>query len=308
MAARGRKPGTHHGRREVAALNQFEGQFADLASGLNAWLDRGDYEAFIDALTVIEDSQSEPLPPVDPKAPRGERLHLLARRYAAATFANSFMGQLRRAIDDRIEETRAELLATATEPADIPQYWVKLVKAVQAAGIRQEDVHPGSRALAEHIAKAIREFRAAGRSPVDESYSDAPLASWAELPPAFAGFKLVDVSLDDDRFIMPPTVFPLPPSTDIADFTADRVAPPTRSTRQETYRLWMKVIEDWAARKNEKLPPQQAAVWSMLLGYRLREDGSDVTFFNGKVITSPWKRGGVVMIEVWEDDVPDHVS
>lgn len=141
--------------------------------------------------------------------------------------------------------------------------------------------------------------------PADETYSDTSLDRWSDLPRQFAGFKLVDVALDDDRFIMPPTVFPLPPSTDIADFTANRIAPPTCSTRRETYRTWIGIIEAWAAGKKLDLHHQQPAVWAMILGYRLKDDDSDVSFFQDKVIESPWQRGSFVAIEVIEDDIPE---
>jgi len=301
----GRKSGAHHARREVTAYNEFAAEFEQLASGLNAFLDRGDFSALVDPLYALEDLYEGELHPLDPTAPRGQRLTEHARRFAKATFAKSFLLSLQRTIDDRISSAQAHLIATAAEPVEMPQYWQRLVGLIRAEGVRQEDIHPGSRALARHVAAAIRQFNATDVAGTDETYSDAPLDSWSQLPREFAGFRLADVSLDDARFVFPPDVFALPPSTDIAFFTMDRVAPPVRPTRRETYRAWMSVIEEWAARGHRELHHQQSAVWAMMLGHRLRDDSSDVKFFNGKVIESPWQRGGFVVVEVVEDDIPE---
>jgi len=85
----------------------------------------------------------------------------------------------------------------------------------------------------------------------------------------------------------------------------DRAAPGARATRRDTYQAWILAIEDWAKRTGRELHHQQSAIWAMLLGYRLYDDGSDVSFFQNKVIDSPWKRGGHVIIEVVEDDLPE---
>lgn len=303
----GRRSAAHHARREVSTYVEFATEFEQLSEGLNTFLDTGDFEAFTGPLYALEDHYDGPLPPLDPDSPRGERLREYARRYARATLTKTYLLSIQRTVQDRIDNAHAQMVATAAEPADMPQYWQKLVASVRADGIRAEDIHPGSRALAKHIAAAIREFNAGEVPPADETYSDAPLSSWADLPREFSGFRLIDIDPDDTRLVLPHFICPLPTSTDIAFYTVDRVAPPLGCNRHNTYKSWISIIEEWAKRTNRTLHDQQPPIWAMLLANRLSDDGSKVGFFDGRMIESPWERGGIVMVEIVEDDLPEGI-
>jgi hypothetical protein len=302
----GGKPGAYRGRREAVDYHEFAAEFEALAAGIDALLDDGDYDAFEQALVTLETITDAPPSRLGPRATRGNRLAEKAKQYARATFARLYLKQLQDQVEGRLSQAHADLLAIAAEGAEIPQYWHRLVMRVQAAGIRQPDVHPSSRALALHVAAAIREFNAQSGGQVDESYSDAPLESWSDLPPAFAGFQLIDVHPNDDRLVLKRFICPLPPSTDIAHFTADRTSPALGSNRRSTYDAWIPIIEDWGNRTGREMHHQLPPIWAMLLAHRMSDDGSNVAFFDGRLIESPWEKGALVEIKVIEDDVPDH--
>lgn len=303
----GRKSAAHHARLEASTYNDFAVEFELLAAGMEVFLDSGDFDAFAGPLHILDDLYEGEMQPLGSDEPRGRRLREYARRYARATFAKTYLQSLLHNVQGRIDGAQALMIATAAEPVDIPQYWQKLVTSVRAAGIRQEDIHPGSRALALHIAAAIREFKAGAQPAADETYNDAPLSSWADLPREFAGFRLVDVHPDDNRLGLQPFICPLPPSTDIATYTADRATPRFGSNRHETYKAWAQVIDGWGVRTNRTLDRQQAPIWAMLLANRLDDDGSNVKFFHRQMIQSPWKRDGIVEVKVIEDDIPDRL-
>lgn len=278
--------------------------FSSFAKAVVEWLDNGNYAAFSEALEALDAEYMEEFDPIDPGAPRDARIAASASQYAAATRALSEFRLVGQLIEQRRDMALAELIQTVTEPTQVPLYWQKLIKRIQAAGIVQRDVHPSSRALADHLAQPIRAFNTGRFKLVDETYSDTPIGSWLELPREFAGFQLIDVEPDDPIFVMKPIIYPLPPSTDVAFYTINRIAPPTLQTRRATYAAWIEVIEDWAKRTNQEMRGQQPAIWALLLGYRIPDDSSNVSFASRQLIVSPWHRDRVVMIDVVEDDVP----
>jgi len=304
MGRRGRLNAAFHGRRAAQADMALEASFYQLANAVVEWLDNGNYAAFSGALEALDMEYFDELDPVDPAAPKDTRIAVLASRYAAAIKALSDFRLVDGLIAQRRDMALAELIATVAEPSPVPLYWQKLVKRIQAEGIVQREVHPSSRALARHLANSIREFNTKGGVSIDETYSDVPLDSWAELPREFAGFRLIDMDPDDPFLELNRFIHSLPPSTDIAFYTAGRIAPPQLSGRRATYLAWNEVIAAWDKRNGSKLNHQQPAIWAMLLANRITEDNSDVSFYDRQLIESPWKRDGVVMIKVVEDDLP----
>ncbi|OQW76552.1 MAG: hypothetical protein BVN32_09030 [Proteobacteria bacterium ST_bin14] len=280
----------------------LEGNFHHFANAVVDWLDNGNYTAYSTALYALDKDYVGDFDPIDPAAPKEERIIAWANHYTAATRALSEFGLVRELIEQRREMAIAELLKTVAEPTSVPVYWQKLIKRIQAEGIVQTDVHPSSRALARHLANAIRDFNSSGDVQADETYFDLPIKNWAELPREFAGFQLVD--FDPSDLVLKPTIHPLPPSPDIAFYTSDGIAPPTESNRIATYKIWIEIVENWAKRVGHEMHNQQSAVWAMLLAYRMDDDRSDVSFFDRQLIESPWLSGGVVKIEVIEDDLP----
>lgn len=292
----GRRGVAHHGKRAAKADASLESLFKRLSDGIIEWLDNGNYAAFSEAVEALNDECFLDPEAVDPDAPKEDRIVALATRFVAANKGLADLGLARGALEMRRDMALAELIVTAAEPTAIPQYWQKLVRRIQAEGIRQPDIHPCSRAMAKHVAAAIRDFKATGGAEADETYDDLPIGSWAELPPEFAGFRLVDFDKSDTGLRRAPC--PLPPSTDIAYYTEDQRSLEPLSTRRETYIAWSEIIVKWCARTGLELNHQHPAIWAMLLAYRMDNDGSDVDFWKGMLIESPWQQGELVIVEV----------
>lgn len=296
MAQRGRKRLVGHARRDALANTLLSERFEGLADGVTEWLANGDYQAFADGVDALQNEYVVELDAIDDAAPRDERVAALAARYAAAAGALAELEYVRALINVRRDMALAELIKATAEPSPVPVYWQTLIRRIQAEGIRQPDVHPSSRALARHLADAIRNFDPRDYQHVDEYYSDRPIATWDLLPREFAGFRLVDLDEVDPFLHRDPS--PLPPSTDIADFTADGHRPEALATRRDTYVAWKKVIADWCDRTGRTLTDQHQTVWAMLLAYDMDGDGSNVDFFDQFPIQSPWDPNRFVLIEV----------
>lgn len=306
MVQRGRRRAAHHARLAAAADIALDADFPTLSDGIIEWLDNGNYEAFEGALATLEQEYFPEVEPVEPSAPRDSRIAVLAGRYSEATKALANIRLITELIQGQRDIALAELITTAAEPASMPVYWQKLVRRIQAEGIRQTDVHPSSIAMAKHLAAALRDFNAADSAEADESYGDLPIGSWAELPRDFAGFTLID--FDKSDMALRPDPCPLPPSTDIAYYTADGHRPNLLYSRHATYTAWIKIIVAWCDRTGRKLDQQHQAIWAMLLAYKIKDDVSKVDFFKGRLIESPWQRDQIVIIEIVEDQIPSHLG
>ncbi|WP_200532431.1 hypothetical protein, partial [Escherichia coli] len=262
-------------------------------------LDGGSLDAFYDALVDLEDGLPRALAPVRDDDPRADRIIGWTARYLATQQATAEVSELARRVNTEREKSLAELVAAVAEPAPVAQHWLQFVKYLQAAGIGQADIQTRMSGLARHVAAEIRDFnKGATRQKVDTP-PEFSISRWDELPREFAGFRLVDV---DGADLVPfgPQPGPLPPATDIGYFVEGRARPKTEKNRRETYLAWGKLIKAWGQREGEELSPQSPHLWAMLLAYDMDDDESDVSFFEGLHLESPWDPGRFVKIEIFE--------
>lgn len=311
----GRKKNTWHGARDARAAFELQEQFEELFKAATGLRDQGSYDRLEVALDQLQyDSEYRGFPALADAMPRDQRIAALAGRYSSishmitrlATIADQTEA-LRRRVGDELRD------AILTPSDDVPEYARQFLKGLQAENIEQCDLRSAPRALAKVAAKAIREYNEQRRRSPDaahEYYLDHPVGEWTSLPRAFAGVELIDIGPDEKQLLEP---LPLPATTDIADYTADRNRPPTRENRRETIRAWAKIIERWADANDVSMTGMQPAVWALLLGHRMKVDTSDIRNLNGSQIQSPWHPKRIVRIEVLndledspeiEDDVP----
>jgi hypothetical protein len=305
-----RKSNAWHATREAQASWELRERFEELFEAAAAWRDHGDFDRLDAALEMLRDHPGPHtgFPPLDGKMSRDQRVATLAARYVTVSRFGDKVRQVANEIDVQRREIGDELRIAASEQGGVPEYERELLRHLRTEKIGQADLHPVSRALGRMVAQTIRDFND-GRRPsksaaLPDSYSDHPVSNWAALPAMFAGVELVELSPDDAMW---PEPFPLPPSTDIATFTPDRVRPPLGRDRLETVGAWNTIIQGWAKRTNKSVTGMQGPVWALLLAHRMAEDDSDLSRFNGMEVQSPWSRNGVVRIEVLSeapDDVP----
>ena len=304
-----RRSNAWHATREAQAAWQLHSSFEALFQAAAAWRDGGDFDAMEIALDALSESpEYTGFPPLDKQMPRDKRISALAARYVSVSQLTNRMRETADKIDAVRRKIGDELRLTIAERNDVPEYAQLLLKGLQAEGIRQPDLHPPSRALARVVAEAIRDYNAGRRNPKGEDapndYSDRPVSEWVSLPRSFGGVELVDVQLKEDQWAEP---FPLPPATDMAAFMPDRKRPELGPDRRQTIIAWSHLIGQWAGRTGKTVPGMQAATWALLLAHHMPWDESDLSRLHGLVLESPWKRGGVVRIDVLSeppDDVP----
>lgn len=304
-----RKSNAWHATREARAAWELRTKFETLFEAAVAFRERGDFETMEIALDALGyDPRYTGFPPLDKVMPRDERLACLASRYVTVS---QFTNRLRK-VADEIDTIRRdigdEIRLVIAERDDVPEYMQLLLKGVVAAGIGQPDIHPPSRARAQVVADAIRAYnkdhRERRNGTVAEDYSDLPISEWRSLERVCAGVELVEISRDEAKW---PEPFPLPPFTDIAAFTIDRVRPAYGTDRNTTVGAWSRLIEEWAERAGKSVPGMQPAAWALLLAHRMPWDISDLRKLDGIELHSPWTQNRVVRIEVLSeapDDVP----
>lgn len=308
-----RKSKAWHATREAQSAWELRGRFTELSEAAVAWRDHGDHDRLSLAIELLKDDAGYAgFPPLDEKKmSRDQRVAVLAERYVTVSRFGDRIRQVADQIDIQRQNIGDELRLVTAEQGSVSEYERGLLRHLRSEKIGQVDLHPVSRALGRAVAQTIREFNKERRAPktsaLPENYSDHPVSDWALLPAMFAGVELVERPIEKDRWSEP---YPLPPSTDIATFTADRVRPPFGEDRFETVAMWAKIIQEWAARKNESVPGKQSAVWALLLAHRMPEDGADLSRLDGLEVWSPWRPGHIVRIDVLkvpdepEDDVP----
>lgn len=274
--------------------------FPDLYDAIDTWQANSDVDTLAEAL---EGLSIDPLrirgstPSED--APRAERIRSLAVAYRAASQVGARLDSLRASVEARRSVIHAELIAAACEPTEVMPYEQLFIERLNASDIKQADLHTGGRKLAIAVADFIRQFnkerRDGGKPTAPENYADkVPLASWSDLPRAFAGVVLIDVDAADALEL---DVCPLPPSTDIATFTEDGHQPALLETRLETVVAWSKIIDGWRQRNNSTLSPLQRAIWALLLGHYMRPDTTNLSNLEAVELASPWKAGGIVRLK-----------
>ncbi|WCT74184.1 hypothetical protein PQ455_02830 [Sphingomonas naphthae] len=302
-----RKSNAWYAARDARDSWELRDQFEELAEAAMAVRDTGDFDRLEIALDALNlDPEHHGFPALDDKMGRDARVAALAARYVSLS---QFLNRMKRT-EGEIEHARRligdEIRLACIETDSVPEYVKDLWKHVSAEGVGQKDIHPASRNLGKALAQAVRdhnvERRAQSGDAAFERYDDVPVASWSQLPRFIAGFELVDVDPGDN---IDPSPCPLPPSTDMADFTVDRQRPSFGTDRRETYIAWGGLMADWALRTGSSLPKSELNVWAFLLAHRLPADQSTVKIYHQREFQSPWQEGGVVRIiqltpEEWE--------
>jgi hypothetical protein len=295
----GRKPNSHAAVRAARADWELRSLFPDLHDAALAWRDTGDVDRLELAFETLDnDTQRFSPSSLSPTGTREERITALAKRYVVLTRAAGQARKLTAELDAEQAVMRAELTATLALGSEIAVYQRQFVKRLEAAGIGQPDLHPASRALAQAVATTIRQYngdrRAFDNVAKPEDYEDQfPLSSWSELPRTFAGYELVDVDPEDMKFR---DVYPLPPATDIAEFTPNGSRPEPLGTNRETIIAWLGLIEAWSEGHAIELKGMHSACWAMLLAHRMVDDNSRIKNLDGVYVASPWEAGRVVRI------------
>lgn len=297
----GRPPKSLKAARAAKADWDLRSDFPELYHAVDSWQVDGDVNRLAQALEGLSiDSRRIGGSPPTVDAPRAERLRSLASQYVAISQVGSRLDALKASIDARRSVIHAELIAAACEPIEVTPYEQLFLDRLNAADVKQADLHTGGRKLASAVADFIRQFnkdrRDAGVQSAPESYADkVPLASWSDLPRTFAGAELVDVDPSEAKDL---DVCPLPPSTDIAAFTDDGHRPTLLGTRRETVLAWSKIISGWCERNDSDLSPLQRAVWALLLGHYMEADTSSLSNLAAIEIASPWQSGGIVRLNI----------
>lgn len=300
MAKKGRKLSATVAKQDIAAQLRLEQRFGALEKGIVEWLDGGGDYLFHSALDDLEDDLLPPPAPVRDSDPRAARIIGWTSRYLTAHHAAAEVRKFAQRIDSERDTAFAELVAAVAEPAPVAQHWLKFIKYLEAEGIGQADIQARMRSLAHHVAAEIRDFNdGATRRKVGPT-PEYGISRWDELPREFAGFRLVDV---DEAEPLAPEPCPLPPAILIDHFTIGRVTPPMGKNRRETYIIWGEIIKEWAKREGQNLCNKSPHVWAMLLAYDMDDDDSDVRFFEGLYLESPWDPGRLVQIEIFEGPV-----
>lgn len=299
----GRNPNWMDAVRSARADWELATGYPELHQAADAWQDTGDLERLERALDALEiDTERRGYPPLGPELNRAERVVALAARIVTISQVAARMRRQTDAIEAMRDAIRDELAATLALPAAdrLTSYHRRLAEHLEADGILAADLHPATRELGQTVAGAIRQLnakrRGAKRLPAGEDYAEHfPIAGWADLPRAFAAFELVDVAAEDATDDSP---CPLPPSTDTAFFTADRRPLQPQGSLRDTIAAWSKIIETWCIEQDVHLAPIQRAAWAMLLGHRLKNDGSKVSNLDSVELMSPWAEGELVRVKV----------
>jgi hypothetical protein len=192
---------------------------------------------------------------------------------------------------------RDELAAVLAVPDEVAEYERRFLVRLTAAGVGQPDLHTGGRKLADAVATFIKQYNAirrdqGGQSAPDDYADVLPLSAWSELPHHFAGVEVFEVEHPNAI-----DVCPLPPSTDIANYTDDGHRPALEATRRETVRAWSTIIGSWCEREGEDLLPIYRAVWALLLSHYMQPDTSNLTNLEAIEVASPWVANGVVRLK-----------
>lgn len=297
----GRHPKSLKAARAAKADWDLRSDFPELYQAVDSWQMDGDFDRLSQAL---EDLSIDPrriggsTPAAD--APRAERLRSLATQYVVANQVAARLDALKASVDARRSVIHAQMTAAACEPIEVTPWEQLFLERLNAADVKQADLHTGGRKLADAVADFIRRFnkdrRDGGAQSAPESYADkVPLVSWSDLPRAFAGVELVNVHPTEAKEL---DVCPLPPFTDIAAYTDDGHRPAPQGTRQETVSVWSKIIGGWCERNDRELSPLQLAVWALLLGHYMEADASSLSNLAAIEIASPWQAGGIVRLNV----------
>jgi hypothetical protein len=267
---------------------------------MSEWCDGGDNEAVDIALDALSfRGEYYEFEPLSDEMTRDERVVVAAKHLVTAA---QVVGRLKMELGDaeaKYEELRAVLTAEMSVPPRVPLYAEKVFRRLEAEGIGQPDLHPASKRLAEVLAETVRTYnrdrRVSAPEDVIDEYSDEPVPTWAQLPDTFAGFQLKEIEAKESFDINP---CPLPPSTEIAYFTPDGRRPRPLQSRLDTLIAWAKLIRAWGERNNQDIDANQALIWAVLLGHRLKGDHSDSTRFKGRELVSPWNTGKLARIHV----------
>ena len=274
-----------------------------LDAAINAWLLGGpvsQVEAAIDgiaddlaAFRAIGSGQSD--------FTRGDQIVWNAILYREAAVIAAKLTDLAQAASSHRDEKLADLVKAHVTPTEIPAYGVSFVKSLIAAGAEQADLHPATKRRADAVMTTLRSLQAAGHDH-ETIHPEPPVRDWSELPETFAGYRLEIVARAN--LIGPPT--PLPVSTDIASFTADRLHPGEKHSRRNTYSAWAEIVEAWDAKRvaaanlNEVRPLNAPTLraWVLLLGHRLDAPDTEPSDVSDLRIVSPWNSEQVVR-PVW---------
>lgn len=226
--------------------------YAELHGATSAWLDGGSPVDVEIALDNIAGSQvvTDPYPTIEPDMTREARMIVLGQQLTAAGQLVTRLERELTAARSMRDQIKDNLIAAVAEPAAIPDYMVRLCRQIQALGGTQMDLQPQSKALAKAMLDAARAHNAqrskhAVEDDSQDEYFDEPVSAWRDLPERFAGFQLIEIDEEDLKGIEP---CPLPPSTDIAFFTLDKIRPEPLTNRRETYQAWSMIIGDWCTR------------------------------------------------------------
>lgn len=310
MAGRqGRKRNSLHAARGAEATRALEQRADELSAGMTGWLEKGDFTQFLIALDSLEDEAEavQGIPLTGHERPQEEAAKLLQN-----FVGTSYLIQRLRNVSDLLEQEKARLAdqlgAALAQDRALPMYANIFFRGLEAEGIGSTDIQSPPRGLIRAVAETIKEYRKGTRvakAKLDPRYADAPVASWSQLLREIVGFRLEDIAADDVDF----DVLPLPPSTDIATFTADGQRIAFGPTRSAMIREWSKVIQAWAARSGIRMDSFQAEIWALLLAHRMEHDGSDMRRYEDVDIASPWRKGAVVRMRPLpppelDDDLP----
>lgn len=301
--ARGRRPARHHATKSMQVEEAIINAVGRLEAAVELWLaGKGldDIERVIPELKAATSALATPSSH-EAEFTREDRIVWAARRYGAAAQAAAKLATLSQLAVAARETALAEMAAAVAIPAVVPRYGTRFIKAMIAEGAGQADLNPPSKARAQAALRAVRQAAPGSSStPSQDVYREPPVRQWAELPREFAGFRLENVDPDEAWCDLPQ----LPPYTDIAQFTNDRIDPGEDETQFDTLLRWVKVIQSWAARESVSLDPPAQASWLILLGHRLAPSGGrHMQRFAGQIMRSPWNEGEVVR-PVWVES-PD---
>lgn len=301
----GRKPNAPKAARRARDHHQLRGAYLGLDEAAVFLRDQGDVEAIGRALDQLEaGAVPRPIEGMADQATRSDKAKYLADRYVAASH---IVTRCRLLLDDLTaskEAFRDQLIATLAVPDDVKDYQRIFIDRLSAAGIGQRDLHTGGRKMADEVAVFIRQYHAARRGggtqgTPDNHADELPVSSWSELPHKFAGVEMVDVE-DPTNF----DVCPLPPSTDIANYTDDGIRPSLGATRSETVETWARIIKSWCNNNDTVLPPVYRSVWALLLSHNMPADTSDLANLERVEIASPWSNEGIVRLKDLTGVVP----
>lgn len=294
----GRKPNSIKAARRARDSNQFRESYLELDDAAALLRSQGDVEAVERALDQLAaGAQSRSVEDLPANATSSAKAKWLADRYVAASYLASRCHRLLDDVTATKDTLREQLVAVLAVQDEVAGYERDFLTRLSAAGVGQPDLHTGGRKLAEAVAAFIRQFNADRRDQDGQvrpdNYADVlPLSSWSDLPHNFAGVTIVDV--DEPKGF---GVCPLPPSTDIADYTPDGRRPPLEQTRRETVASWSVIIESWCDINGRNLPPIYRAIWALLLSHYMQPDTSSLANLEAIEVASPWSEDGVVQIK-----------